>query len=233
MGADATVYEQLPVDMTSEFVGYDKLTYKSTISAITTEVGEGDDKKSVLADTVSEGAQASVIVPETPFYATMGGQIGDKGIIKTENGTFVVEDTVKVVGGKIAHIGYVESGELNVGDEAELTVDAENRALICNNHSATHLLQRALKMVLGDHVEQAGSLVEPGRLRFDFSHDQAMTKEEIKKVEDIVNEQIQLDIPVCTDVMSVDEAKETGAMALFGEKYGEKVRVVSMGDFSK
>ncbi|MBD9070143.1 MAG: alanine--tRNA ligase, partial [Ruminococcaceae bacterium] len=174
MGADATVYEQLPVDMTSEFVGYDKLTYKSTISAITTEVGEGDDKKSVLADTVSEGAQASVIVPETPFYATMGGQIGDKGIIKTENGTFVVEDTVKVVGGKIAHIGYVESGELNVGDEAELTVDAENRALICNNHSATHLLQRALKMVLGDHVEQAGSLVEPGRLRFDFSHDQAM-----------------------------------------------------------
>ena len=199
MGADSTVYEQLPVDMTSEFVGYDKLTYKSTISAITTEVGEGDDKKSVLADTVSEGAQASVIVPETPFYATMGGQIGDKGIIKTENGTFVVEDTVKVVGGKIAHIGYVESGELNVGDEAELTVDAENRALICNNHSATHLLQRALKMVLGDHVEQAGSLVEPGRLRFDFSHDQAMTKEEIKKVEDIVNEQIQLDIPVCTE----------------------------------
>ena len=104
------------VDMTSEFVGYDKLTYKSKITAITTELGEGKDKKSVLADTVSEGAQATIIVPETPFYATMGGQIGDKGIIKTQNGIFVVEDTVKVVGRKIAHIGYVESGELNVGD---------------------------------------------------------------------------------------------------------------------
>lgn len=231
MGADATVYEQLPVDMTSAFVGYDKLSCKSEIAAITSEAGENG--KSALVDTVSEGMQASVIVPETTFYATMGGQIGDKGIIKTANGTFVVEDTVKVVGGKIAHIGYVESGELNVGDVAELTVDGENRALICNNHSATHLLQKALKLVLGDHVEQAGSLVEPGRLRFDFSHDQAMTKEEIKKVEDIVNAQIQADIKVTTDIMSIDEAKKTGAMALFGEKYGESVRVVTMGDFSK
>ncbi|MBO5260921.1 MAG: alanine--tRNA ligase [Coprococcus sp.] len=233
MGADATVYEELPADMTSVFVGYDKLSYSSDIIAITTEIQDGDSKKSVIADTVSEGAQASVIVKETPFYVTMGGQTGDKGIIKTKGGTFVVVDTIKAVGGKIAHIGYVESGELNVGDVAELKVDTDNRALICNNHSATHLLQKALKLVLGDHVEQAGSLVEAGRLRFDFSHDQALSKDEIKKVEELVNEQIAANIPVCTDVMSIDEAKKTGAMALFGEKYGEKVRVVSMGDFSK
>ena len=225
MGADATVYEQLPADMTSSFIGYDKLETEEKIIAITT------DKE--VVDTVSEGTQASIITANTPFYATMGGQTGDKGIIKTDNGTFVVEDTIKVVGGKIAHVGYVESGELNVSDIAKLTVDADNRALICKNHSATHLLQKALKMVLGDHVEQAGSLVEAGRLRFDFSHDQAMTKEEIAKVEAIVNAQIEADLCVETKVMSLDEAKKTGAMALFGEKYGESVRVVCMDDFSK
>ncbi|MGN0435500.1 MAG: alanine--tRNA ligase [Wujia sp.] len=225
MGADATVYEQLPADMTSSFVGYDKLELSDKIIAITT------DKE--VVDTVSEGMQASIITAETPFYATMGGQTGDKGIIKTANGTFVVQDTIKVVGGKIAHAGYVESGELNVGDIAELKVDADNRALICKNHSATHLLQKALKIVLGDHVEQAGSLVEAGRLRFDFSHDQPMTAEEIAKVEEIVNAEIEADIPVETKVMSLDDAKKTGAMALFGEKYGESVRVVMMGDFSK
>ena len=230
MGADATVYEQLPVEMTSDFVGYDTLVSESRIVAITTETEDG---KSIITDTVSEGAQASVITLKTPFYATMGGQTGDRGIIKTPNGTFVVEDTIKVVGGKIAHIGYVESGEINVSDIATLSVDAANRGLICRNHSATHLLQKALKTVLGEHVEQAGSLVEAGRLRFDFSHDQAMTAEEIAKVEEIVNSQIQAGLPVDTKVMSLDEAKKTGAMALFGEKYGESVRVVMMGDFSK
>ncbi len=225
MGADATVYEQLPADMTSEFVGYDKLELTDKIIAITT------DKE--ITDTVSEGTQASIITAKTPFYATMGGQTGDKGIIKTDNGTFVVEDTIKVVGGKIAHVGYMESGELNVSDVATLKVDTDNRGLICKNHSATHLLQKALKTVLGDHVEQAGSLVEAGRLRFDFSHDQAMTAEEIAKVEAIVNAQIEADLPVDTKVMTLDEAKKTGAMALFGEKYGESVRVVMMGDFSK
>ena len=233
MGADATIYEELPVDMTSTFTGYDKLEDDSKINALTTDITEGDKKKSAIVDTISEGMQASVILSETPFYATMGGQIGDTGIIKTENGTFVVQDTVKVVGGKIAHIGYVESGELNVGDPAHLLVDAERRALICNNHSATHLLQKALKMVLGDHVEQAGSLVEPGRLRFDFSHDQAMTKEEIAEVEDIVNNEIEAAIDVETNIMTLDEAKKTGAMALFGEKYGDSVRVVSIGNFSR
>ncbi len=225
MGADATVYEQLDVSLTSEFIGYDKLDYEDKILAITT------DKE--VVDTVTEGMQASVIVGKTPFYATMGGQTGDTGVIKTENGTFVVQDTIKVVGGKIAHAGYVESGELNTGDIAKLSVDAERRSLICKNHSATHLLQKALKLVLGEHVEQAGSLVEPGRLRFDFSHDKAMTKEEIRQVEEIVNKEIEENIQVATDVMSLDEAKKTGAMALFGEKYGEKVRVVTMGDFSK
>lgn len=225
MGADATIYEQLDVALTSTFVGYDKLEYENKIMAITT------DKE--VTDTVTEGMQASIIVSETPFYATMGGQTGDAGVIKTANGTFVVQDTIKVVGGKIAHVGYVESGELNVGDMAQLSVDAERRSLICKNHSATHLLQKALKLVLGEHVEQAGSLVEPGRLRFDFSHDQAMSADEIKQVEEIVNKEIEADIPVVTDIMSLEEAKKTGAMALFGEKYGESVRVVTMGDFSK
>ncbi len=225
MGADATVYEQLDVALTSTFVGYDKLEYENEIMAITT------DKEA--ADTVTEGMQASIIVAETPFYATMGGQTGDAGVIKTANGTFVVQDTIKVVGGKIAHVGYVESGELNVGDMAKLSVDAERRSLICKNHSATHLLQKALKLVLGEHVEQAGSLVEPGRLRFDFSHDQAMSTDEIRQVEEIVNKEIEANIPVVTDIMSLEEAKKTGAMALFGEKYGESVRVVTMGDFSK
>ncbi|MBP3326364.1 MAG: alanine--tRNA ligase [Coprococcus sp.] len=225
MGADATIYEQLDVALTSAFVGYDKLEYENKIMAITT------DKE--VTDTVTEGMQASIIVSETPFYATMGGQTGDAGVIKTANGTFVVQDTIKVVGGKIAHVGYVESGELNVGDMAKLSVDAERRSLICKNHSATHLLQKALKLVLGEHVEQAGSLVEPGRLRFDFSHDQAMSADEIRQVEEIVNKEIEANIPVVTDIMSLEEAKKTGAMALFGEKYGESVRVVTMGDFSK
>ncbi len=225
MGADATIYEQLDVALTTLFVGYDNLTYESEIKAITT------DKE--IVDTISEGTQASIIVEKTPFYATMGGQTGDAGIIKTSNGTFVVQDTIKVVGGKVAHVGYVESGELNVGDMASLIVDSDRRALICKNHSATHLLQKALKLVLGEHVEQAGSLVEPGRLRFDFSHDQAMTSDEIRRVEEIVNKEIEADISVNTDIMTLEEAKKTGAMALFGEKYGESVRVVSMGDFSK
>lgn len=238
MGADATVYEQLDVGMTSEFIGYNKLQAEDTIAAITEETSVTDESgntKTVgkIVDTVSEGAQASIIVTKTPFYATMGGQTGDTGIIKTKNGTFIVVDTIKVVGGKIAHLGYVESGELNVGDIADLKVDAERRMQICKNHSATHLLQKALKTVLGEHVEQAGSLVEPGRLRFDFSHDQAMTKEEILAVEELVNKEIQEDIKVHTDIMSLEEAKKTGAMALFGEKYGESVRVVSIGDFSK
>ena len=162
----------------------------------------------------------------------MGGQSADTGIITTAEGTFEVKDTIKLSGGKVGHIGVVTSGMIKVSDVATLTVDAARRSNTCKNHSATHLLQKALRTVLGTHVEQAGSFVDNDRLRFDFSHFSAMTAEELKKVEDIVNEQIAASIPVVTDVMTVDEAKAAGAMALFGEKYAEKVRVVKMGDFS-
>ena len=163
----------------------------------------------------------------------MGGQVGDTGIIKTDMGTVEITDTIHVVGGKTAHIGTVVDGVITVGERAEAKIDTENRLAISRNHSATHLLQKALREVLGTHVEQAGSYVSADRLRFDFTHFQSMTKEEIAKVEDIVNEKIAEAIPVVTDVMTIEEAKKTGAMALFGEKYGEKVRVVAMGDFSK
>ncbi len=225
MGADATVYEQIPVSVETEFVGYDRLSHESPIVAITNE--------NAVTDKLSEGEAGSILVAETPFYATMGGQCGDTGIISTPNATFVVKDTVKVVGGRTAHIGYVESGDFSVNEKVVLSVDNDRRGLTCKNHSATHLLQKALKIVLGGHVEQAGSYVDCDRLRFDFTHIKAMTKEEIARVEAIVNEEIEKDLQVRTDVMTLDEAKKTGAMALFGEKYGDTVRVVTMGEFSK
>ena len=238
MGADATVFEQISLDIKSEFDGYDKLEKEDKILALTlntlTKAEDGTEKVvSTVEEKLTEGANGAIIVASTPFYATMGGQTGDTGIIKTENGTFVVQDTTKVAGDKIAHHGYVESGEFSVGDIATLSVDSVRRGLICKNHSATHLLQKALKTVLGDHVEQKGSFVSEGRLRFDFSHNQAMSSEEIAKVEKIVNEKIAESIPVETKIMTIEEAKKTGAMALFGEKYGETVRVVMMSDFSK
>ena len=177
-------------------------------------------------------SEGTIITAKTPFYATMGGQCADTGIIKTATGEFKVEDTAKLKGGRYAHTGVVTAGTIKNKDTATLSVDAERRSLICKNHSATHLLQKALQMVLGDHVEQAGSFVSDGRLRFDFSHNQAMTADEIKKVEEIVNNEIREDLTVRTDVMSLEDAKKTGAMALFGEKYGESVRVVNMGDWS-
>ena len=225
MGADATVYEQIPVSIETEFVGYDRLSHESPIVAITNE--------NAVADKLTEGEAGSILVAETPFYATMGGQCGDTGIISTPNATFVVKDTVKVVGGKTAHIGYVESGDFSVNEKVVLSVDSDRRGLTCKNHSATHLLQKALKIVLGGHVEQAGSYVDCDRLRFDFTHIKAMTREEIARVEAIVNEEIEKDLQVRTDIMTLDEAKKTGAMALFGEKYGDTVRVVTMGEFSK
>ena len=225
MGADATVYEELDPSITSEFVGYDRLVHTSKVSALTTETA--------VVEALAEGDNGTIIVAETPFYATMGGQQGDKGIIRTANGEFKVVDTVKLLGGKVGHIGQMVSGMISNGEEVELVVDKELRAKTCRNHSATHLLQKALREVLGSHVEQAGSYQDGDRTRFDFSHFSAMTAEEIAKVEAIVNEQIALATPVVTEVMSADEAKNSGAMALFGEKYGESVRVVSMGDFSK
>ena len=224
MGADATVYEELDTSLTTAFVGYDKLEATSKITALTTET-------EVVA-ALSDGEVGTIIVQETPFYATMGGQEGDKGTIVVGEGTFEVVDTIKLLGGKVGHVGKVVSGMIKVGDMATLKVDEENRMSTCKNHSATHILQKALRMVLGSHVEQAGSLVNKDRLRFDFSHFAALTAEEIAKVEAIVNEQIMVGIEVVTKEMTLDEAKKTGAMALFGEKYGEKVRVVTMGDFS-
>ena len=225
MGADATVYDEIAATVTSEFVGYDHLTHTSKVTVLTTETE--------LTEALADGEKGTIFVEETPFYATMGGQQGDTGVITTAEGKFVVEDTIKLLGGKIGHVGHMESGMIKAGDEVTLSVDEQKRKDTCKNHSATHLLQKALKEVLGSHVEQKGSLVTPDRLRFDFAHFQAMTPEEIERVEAIVNEEISKNLPVCTQVMKLEEAKKTGAMALFGEKYENDVRVVSMGDFSK
>ena len=224
MGADVTVYESIDPKVTTTFVGYDQLTFESKITVLTTETE--------LVDALTEGQVGTIFVEETPFYATMGGQNADKGLIKTAEGEFTVEDTVKLLGGKVGHIGRVTKGMLKVNDQVTLIVDEALRAATCKNHSATHLLQKALRTVLGTHVEQAGSFVDGERLRFDFSHFSAMTQEELKKVEEIVNEKIEENLCVITQVMSIEEAKKTGAMALFGEKYGDAVRVVKMGDFS-
>ncbi|MBR4083724.1 MAG: alanine--tRNA ligase [Lachnospiraceae bacterium] len=224
MGADVTVYESIDASVTTEFVGYDKLVNDSKITVLTTETE--------LVEALTDGQVGTVIVEETTFYATMGGQCGDIGVIETADGSFEVKDTVKLLGGKVGHIGVVTKGMIKVGDTATMKVDASRRADTCKNHSATHLLQKALREVLGTHVEQAGSYVDGDRLRFDFSHFAAMSAEELQKVEEIVNEKIAESIDVVTNVMTIEEAKKTGAMALFGEKYGETVRVVKMGDFS-
>ena len=207
MGADVTVYESIDPNVTSTFVGYDRLSHESEVTVMTTETE--------IVDALSDGEKGTIFVQETPFYATSGGQEADTGYIRTAEGEFRVEDTVKLL-----------------GDKVSLEVDAKKRALSARNHSATHLLQRALRTVLGTHVEQAGSSVNEDRLRFDFTHFSAMTPEELKKVEDIVNEKIAAALPVIVKNMPIEEAKKTGAQALFGEKYGDIVRVVNMGDFS-
>ena len=224
MGADATVYDEIDTAITTKFVGYDRLVHESKITVLTTETE--------LTQALSDGDVGTMIVEETPFYATMGGQCADNGIIETADGTFRVEDTIQLRGGKVGHVGKVTKGMFKVGDTVTLRVNEKKRNLTRRNHSATHLLQKALREVLGTHVEQHGSYVDEGRLRFDFSHFAAMTEEEITKVENIVNEKIADSLPVVTKIMSLDEAKKSGAMALFGEKYGDTVRVVSMGDFS-
>ena len=225
LSTDTALYDELEESLVSEFVGYDTLQAESSIAAI---VSDGK-----WQDALSEGQEGTIITAKTPFYATMGGQKGDFGVIKTADGTFEVTDTVKVPGGRIGHIGKVVSGTMKKGEKAELSVSSLNRGNTCKNHTATHLLQEALREVLGDHVEQSGSYQDGERTRFDFSHGQAMTAEELKKVEEIVNAKIAEDLPVETKVMSLEEAKKTGAMALFGEKYGDTVRVVMIGDFSR
>ena len=225
MGADATVYDDIDVNVTTEFVGYDYLTFDSKVTVLTTETE--------IVNSLMEGQKGTIFVEQTPFYATMGGQVGDTGVIETANGKFVVEDTIKLRGGKFGHVGHMESGMISTGETVSLKVNEAARRDTEKNHSATHLLQKALKTVLGSHVEQKGSLVTPDRLRFDFAHFQAMTAEEIAQTEALVNKEIQAGLAVHTDVMDIEEAKKSGAMALFGEKYDQKVRVVSMGDFSK
>ncbi len=223
MGADATVYDAIDPRITTIFVGYDHDTYESRITVLTTDE---------IVEAVVEGDEATLFVEETPFYATMGGQQGDTGVITTDSGEFMVKDTIKLKGGKYGHVGVVTKGMFKVGDMVTLSIDKAGRADTCKNHSATHLLQKALKTVLGNHVEQKGSLVTPDRLRFDFSHFSPMTAEEIAEVERLVNEKIAESLPVVVKEMPIDEAKKTGAMALFGEKYGDVVRVVNMSDYS-
>ena len=225
LSTDTALYDELDESLVSEFAGYDTLQAESSVAAI------ASDGK--WQDVLSEGQEGTIITVKTPFYATMGGQKGDFGVIKTADGTFEVIDTMKVPGGRIGHIGKVVSGTIKKDAKADLSVSSLNRGNTCKNHTATHLLQEALREVLGDHVEQSGSYQDGERTRFDFSHGQAMTTEELKKVEEIVNAKIAEDLPVETKVMSLEEAKKTGAMALFGEKYGDTVRVVMIGDFSR
>ena len=225
LSTDTALYDELDENLVSEFTGYDTLQAESSVAAI------ASDGK--WQDVLSEGQEGTIITVKTPFYATMGGQKGDFGVIKTADGTFEVIDTVKVPGGRIGHIGKVVSGTIKKDAKADLSVSSLNRGNTCKNHTATHLVQEALREVLGDHGEQSGSYQDGERTRFDFSHGQAMTTEELKKVEKIVNAKIAEDLPVETKVMSLEEAKKTGAMALFGEKYGDTVRVVMIGDFSR
>ena len=219
------IYQALDPELTTEFTGYDRLSDEGVVTALTT----ADE----IVEALTDGQTGTIITDKTPFYATMGGQKADTGVISAEDAEFVVEDVIKLQGGKVGHVGHVTRGMFRVGSHVVMKVDAENRTETCKNHSATHLLQKALRIVLGSHVEQAGSFVAADRLRFDFTHFSAMTAEEIERVEDIVNEEIAAAIPVQTEIMGIDEAKKAGAMALFGEKYGDSVRVVSMGDFSK
>ena len=224
MGADVTVYQSIDPSITTEFVGYDRLEHSSPITVLTTD--------EEIVEALTDGERGTILVKETPFYATMGGQQADTGVIESDHGLFAVEDTIRLQGGKVGHVGHMVRGMFSTGETVTLKVDPENRALTARDHSATHLLHKALRTVLGEHVEQAGSLVTKDRLRFDFTHFSAMTPEEIKKVEDLVNQEIRASLPVKTDVMSLEDARKTGAVALFGEKYGETVRVVRMGDFS-
>lgn len=220
------LFDSLDDSVKSEFLGYDALGCDGTIVAMA-------DAESIVNE-LKAGDEGTVITDKTTFYGTMGGQVGDIGEILGRDGSkFEVTETIHVAGGRTAHVGKVVSGSFKTSDKVSLNVNKENRAKTCRNHSATHLLQAALREVLGNDAHQAGSFQDPERTRFDFSYGQAMTKEQIEKVEAIVNASIEKDLPVVTDVMSIDEAKKTGAMALFGEKYGDSVRVVSMGDFSK
>ena len=224
LSAGANVFDSLDESVTSVFVGYDTLKAEGSIVAMANE--------SEITDVLSVGESGTIITDKTPFYGTMGGQVGDTGVITGADGAgFEVSETVHILG-RTAHIGKVITGSFKSGDKVTLSVDIPERANICRNHSATHLLHKALREVLGEHVEQAGSYQDSEKTRFDFKHNKAMTAQEVSQVEYLVNEQIFAALPVVTEEMSLEDAKKTGAMALFGEKYGDTVRVVKMGDYS-
>ncbi|MFJ3458405.1 alanine--tRNA ligase [Scandinavium goeteborgense] len=222
-GFGADYNAMIRVDGASEFKGYDHLELNAKVTALFV------DGKAV--DAIAAGQNAVVVLDQTPFYAESGGQVGDKGELKGAGCAFSVNDTQKY-GQAIGHLGTLNSGSLKVGDAVQADVDEARRARILLNHSATHLMHAALRQVLGTHVAQKGSLVNDKALRFDFSHSEAMKPEEIRAVEDLVNAQIRRNLPIETHVMELEDAKAKGAMALFGEKYDERVRVLSMGDFS-
>ncbi|EDY4380313.1 alanine--tRNA ligase [Salmonella enterica] len=222
-GFGADYNAMIRVDSASEFKGYDHLELNGKVTALFV------DGKAVEA--INAGQEAVVVLDQTPFYAESGGQVGDKGELKGAGFTFAVDDTQKY-GQAIGHLGKLSAGALKVGDAVQADVDEARRARIRLNHSATHLMHAALRQVLGTHVAQKGSLVSDKVLRFDFSHNEAMKPSEIREVEDLVNAQIRRNLPIETNIMELDAAKAKGAMALFGEKYDERVRVLSMGDFS-
>jgi alanyl-tRNA synthetase len=207
----------------TDFLGYDRLTERALVSSL---IFDG-----AVVDTLRPGQEGRVVLDHTPFYAESGGQIGDAGVLVSGAAKFTVRDTQKM-GSSFAHLGVLETGVLRVGDLVEAKVDAERRTAIALNHSATHLLHAALRKVLGLHVEQKGSLVADDRLRFDFSHTQGVTPEELQKIEELVNSAIRTNAPAETRVMALDDAVAAGAMSLFGEKYDSEVRVLSIGDFS-
>ena len=223
MQSGATSGNAIKTDLESSFSGYDGTEGTSKIVALF--------KDGATAKELAIGEEGAVILSSTPFYAESGGQIGDAGILVGDSKLFSVGDTQKS-GKAIVHFGEVEDGKLKVGDEIEAIVDADRRQAIRLNHSATHLMHAALRRVLGDHVQQKGSLVAPDRLRFDFSHIEAVNAEQLQEIEDIVNDEIRRNVAASTTVMSYDDAMKSGAVALFGEKYGNEVRVLNFGDFS-
>ena len=224
MGADETVFHKIDREYSTEFVGYDTMEAEAVIDFIAT-----DDE---LIEAAGAGDEIYIVSKLSPFYAESGGQVGDRGEIITPTGRCEVVDTQKAVGGKISHKAKVVEGAVEVGQTAQFKVDSEHRLAVMRNHSCAHLLQSALRAVLGDHVHQAGQLVDGERLRFDFSHFSAMTLDEIQRTEMLVNSFILRALEITTREMPIEEAKKLGAMALFGEKYGETVRVVTMGDAS-
>lgn len=224
MGADETVFHRIDKEFTSEFLGYDTTEADSTVDFV------ANDEELVMR--AEAGQTAYIVSKATPFYAESGGQVGDTGTIVTLTGKAEVTDTQKVVGGKIAHTVKITEGYIEAGQTAHFSVDAERRMAIARNHTAAHLLQAALRQVLGEHVHQKGQLVNADRVRFDFSHFEAISPEELAEIEALVNDKILSCMDIKTQVLPIEEAQKLGAMALFGEKYGETVRVVSMGDFS-